>query len=162
EHDFNHLEKLDNHMGWEWIDGLSAVAKNILQPTLSPLRPDARGFLFHGFDPAAVERRYDNAVVAARGWLGISGEQKKNGMVYVGNNWQRWSQMRSLLQKIEPIKQRIGPICLTGWAWDHRPDWATELGLHGIDTDPELLHRMGVELRSNISFDQVIGLVNGA
>src|SRR5262245_60003268 len=36
EHDFNHLEKMDNHRGWEWIDGFSAVAKNVLQPTLSP------------------------------------------------------------------------------------------------------------------------------
>src|SRR5262245_20049706 len=65
EHDFNHLEKMDNHMGWEWIDGFGAVAKTIVQPTLAPLRPDARGFLFHGFDPVAVARHYDTAAEAA-------------------------------------------------------------------------------------------------
>ena len=65
EHDFNHLEKMDNHMGWEWIDGFGAVAKTILQPTLAPLRPDAHGFLFHGFDPVAVERCYGTAAEAA-------------------------------------------------------------------------------------------------
>ena len=70
--------------------------------------------------------------------------------------------MRSLLQKIEPIKHSIGPICLTGWAWDYRPDWAAELGIDGIDTDPAMLQRMGVELRGNISFDQVIAAVNEA
>lgn len=162
EHDFNHFEKMDNHMGWEWVDGFGAVAKTILQPTLAPLRPDAHGFLFHGFDPVAVERRYGTAAEAAGAWAGNGIDQKKYGMLYIGNNWQRWSQMRTLLQQIEPIKQTIGPICLTGWAWDSRPDWATELGIQGIDTDPAMLQRMGIELRGNVSFDQVIGLINQA
>ncbi len=39
---------------------------------------------------------------------------------------------------------------------DHRPDWAAELGVSGIDTDPAMLCQMGVELRGNMSFDQVI------
>jgi hypothetical protein len=158
EYDFNHLEKMDNHMGWEWVDGFGAVAKTILQPTLTPLRSDANGFLFHGFDPASVERRYETAAEAASAWAG--NDKKKYGMVYVGNNWQRWSQMRSLLQKIEPIKQSIGPICLIGWAWDYRPEWAAELGIRGIDSDPAMLQRMGVEVRGNIAFDQVIGMVS--
>jgi hypothetical protein len=162
EHDFNHLEKMDNHMGWEWIDGFDAVAKTILQPTLTPLRADARGFLFHGFDPAAVERRYDTAEQAARSWAGKTAEPKQYGMVYVGNNWQRWSQMRSLLKAIEPIKQSVGPICLTGWAWDYRPDWAAELGVEGIDTDAAMLQQMGVELNGNVSFDQVVAFVSRA
>ena len=99
EHDFNHLEKMDNHMGWEWIDGFSAVAKTILQPTLAPVRADARGFLFHGFDPAAVERPYDDRCKGGQqlGWQ-ESARAKQYGLVYVGNNWQRWSQMRSLLE----------------------------------------------------------------
>ena len=162
EHDFNHLEKMDNHMGWEWIDGFGSVAKTILQPTLAPLRADVRGFLFHGFDPAAVECRYHTAEEAARSWAGRTAEPKPYGMVYVGNNWQRWSQMRCLLQAIEPIQQSIGPICLTGWAWDYRPDWAAELGVQGIDTDAEMLQEMGVELKGNIPFDQVIPFVSQA
>jgi hypothetical protein len=162
EHDFNHLEKMDNHLGWEWIDGFAAVARTILQPTLAPLRPEVRGFLFHGFDPAAVERPYDTATEAASAWAGKGAEQKKYGMVYVGNNWQRWTQMRDLLQKIEPVRQNVGPICLIGWAWDYRPDWAAELGVAGIDTDPAMLERMGVELRGSVSFDQVIGLASQA
>jgi hypothetical protein len=162
EHDFNHLEKMDNHMGWEWIDGFSAVAETILQPTLAPLRADARGFLFHGFDPAAIERSYDSAEEAARSWSGKTNNPKQYGLVYVGNNWQRWSQMRSLLKAIEPIKQSVGPICLTGWAWDHRPAWAAELGIQGIDTDAAMLQQMGVELKGNMSFDQVIPFVSQA
>jgi hypothetical protein len=162
EHDFNHLEKMDNHMGWEWIDGFSAVAETILQPTLAPPRADARGFLFHGFDPAGIERRYDSAEEAARSWSGKTNDPKQYGLVYVGNNWQRWSQMRALLKAIEPIKQSVGPICLTGWAWDYRPDWAAELGIQGIDTDPAMLQQMGVEVKGNISFEQVIPFVSQA
>ena len=162
EHDFNHLEKMDNHMGWEWIDGFASVAKTILQPTLAPVRADACGFLFHGFDPAAVESRCDTAEQAANGWAGKTAEPKQYGMVYVGNNWQRWTQMRALLEAIEPIKQCVGPICLTGWAWDYRPEWAAELGVQGIDTDAAMLRQMGVELRGNISFDQVIPFVSQA
>jgi hypothetical protein len=162
EHDFNHLEKMDNHLGWEWVDGFDAVAKTVLQPTLSPLRSKAHSFLFHGFDPAAITRRYETATEAASAWSGKGTDQKKYGLAYVGNNWQRWTQMRRLLQQIEPIKQSIGPIFLAGWAWDYRPDWAAELGVQGIDTDPAMLQRIGVELCGNISFDQVIGIVNQA
>ena len=162
EHDFNHLEKMDNHMAWEWIDGFDAVAKTILQPTLAPVRSDARGFLFHGFNPAAIDRPHDTAEQAARRWAGTAAESKRYGMVYVGNNWQRWSQMRPLLKGIEPIKESIGPICLSGWAWDHRPDWAAELGVQGIDTDTAMLQEMGVELNGNLSFEQVIPFVSQA
>src|SRR5438132_4203124 len=56
EHDFNHLEKLDGHQGWEWIEGFEAVSDRILQPTLTPRRDDVIPFLFHGFDPGAVSR----------------------------------------------------------------------------------------------------------
>ena len=162
EHDFNHLEKMDNHMGWEWIDGFASVARTILQPTIAPLREDARGFLFHGFDPTAVERPYHNAEEAARSWSGSRAEPKQYGMIYVGNNWQRWSQMRSLLKEIEPIKQSVGPICLMGWAWDYRPPWAAELEIAGIDTDPAMLQQMGVEVKGNVSFDLVVPSVSQA
>ena len=54
EHDFNHLEKIDGHLGWEWEDAIQAASDTILQPTLAPLRPNVRSFLFHGYDPGSV------------------------------------------------------------------------------------------------------------
>lgn len=159
EHDFNHLEKMDNHMGWEWIDGFASVAKTIIQPTLSPVRSDVCGFLFHGFDPSAVECPYKTAEEAAKSWASTP---KPYGLMYIGNNWQRWSQMQALLTSIEPIRTSIGSICLTGWAWDYRPEWAEELGVDGINTDPAMLQRMGVELNGNTTFDQVIPAVSQA
>src|SRR5262249_39140845 len=41
-------------------------------------------------------------------------------------------------------------------------DWATELGLAGVDVDPELLRRVGVETRFTIPFDEVIGFMGQA
>ena len=159
EHDFNHMEKMDNHMGWEWIDGFASVAKHVLQPTLKPMRSDAKGFLFHGFDSAAVDQATDSPEEAAKRW---TDSKKPYGLRYIGNNWQRWSQMKKLLESIEPIRSSIGPISLIGWAWDHRPDWAAELGVVGIDTDTEMLQRMGVELAGNVTFDQVIPMCSEA
>ena len=162
EHDFNHLEKLDGHQGWEWIEGFDAVSNKILQPTLKPLRDEVRSFLFHGFDPAAVTRPYRSPEEAARAWSDRSNGAKPHGVVYVGNNWQRWSQIARFLETIEPIKVRVGPIRLAGWDWDKRPDWAVEHGLQGVDVDATLLERLGVETLPPIPFNEVVEFVGQA
>jgi len=162
EHDFNHLEKLDGHQGWEWVEGIQALSDRILQPTLTPLRKDVRSFLFHGYNPAAVARSYESPREAARAWSGGDGARKPYGVAYVGHNWQRWSQIRRFLEAIEPLQEELGPICLAGWRWDERPDWATELGLAGIDTDPALLKRMGVETKWPIPFNETINFMGQA
>lgn len=159
EHDFNHLEKMDNHQGWEWVEGFQAVSEKILQPTLSPLRSDVRSFLFHAFDPEAIARPFSLPNEAAKAWLGENGS-KPYSMTYVGNNWQRWTQMRRFLEAIEPFRANLGRICLAGWAWDYRPDWAVELGIQGIDTDPDLLKRLGVEVQGGVAFNEFIGFVS--
>jgi hypothetical protein len=157
EHDFNHLEKLDSHQGWEWVEGIQAVSDKILQPTLTPLRPDVRPFLFHAYDPAAVARPYGSAREAARDWAGADGGARKPyGVTYVGHNWMRWSQIKRFLEAVEPIREELGPVCLAGWRWDERPDWAAELGLAGVDADPDLIKRLGVETKWPIPFHEVI------
>lgn len=155
EHDFNHLEKVDGHQGWEWIDAFQAVSEKILQPTLTPLRPDVRPFLFHAYDPTAVARPYTSSHEAAQAWSGNNRSGKPYGLVYVGNNWQRWSQMRRFFQTIASLRDKLGRICLVGWDWDKRPDWAIQLGVRGVDVDPALLQRLGVETRKPIPFNKV-------
>ena len=159
EHDFNHLEKMDGHQGWEWVEGFQAVSDRILQPTLTPLRADVRPFLLHAYDPAGIARHYCSPQEAARTWLGLNGGRKPYGLIYVGNNWQRWSQMRRFLEAIEPLKNDLGPICLAGWDWNKRPDWAIQLGVLGADVDPALLQRLGVEVREAVPFDKVTDFV---
>jgi hypothetical protein len=162
EHDFNHLEKIDGHQGWEWVEGIEAISDRVLQPTLRPLRSDVRPFLFHAYDPAAVVAPYGSPREAARAWSGEGGSRKPHGVAYVGHNWQRWSQIRRFLEAIEPLREELGPICLAGWRWDERPDWAAELGLAGIDVDPALLKRLGVETKWPIPFNEVTGLLGQA
>ncbi len=86
DHDFNHLEKLDGHAGWEWEDAIGAVGGTILQPTLAPQRSDVRPFLFHGYDPGSVVKPHKTARDAAAAW-----SDKPYGAMYVGSNWQRWA-----------------------------------------------------------------------
>ena len=162
EHDFNHLEKMDGHQGWEWIEGFQAVSDKILQPTLTPLRSDARPFLFHAYDPRAVASPHSSPHEAARAWSGDDSAHKPYSVIYVGNNWQRWTQMRRFLEAIEPIRGDVGPICLAGWDWDKRPDWAIQLGVRGADVDPALLERLGVETRPAIPFAEVIEFMGQA
>lgn len=157
-HDFNHLEKLDGHLGWEWVEALEAVSDTILQPTLAPLRPDVRSFLFHGFDPGSVARNYETAREAAAAWRAA----KPYGVMYVGSNWQRWGQVRRFLEQYAPVRGDVGPACLIGWDWDRRPDWAAQQGIAGVDTDPALLADLGVETRTGVRFDEVVGLLGKA
>ncbi|PRQ02453.1 hypothetical protein ENSA5_22710 [Enhygromyxa salina] len=162
EHDFNHLEKLDGHQGWEWVEAFEAVSDMILQPTLAPLRPDVRPFLFHGFDEGAVARPHASAREAASAWRRAGPDTKRYGMIYVGNNWQRWGQLRSFVSHYGPVRDRVGPACLIGWDWDQRPDWAADNGIVGVDVDPSLLAQLGVETRTQVRFDEVIGLLGQA
>jgi hypothetical protein len=162
EHDFNHLEKMEGHQGWEWVEGFRAVSDRILQPTLHPLRDDVRPFLFHGFDPRAVAKPYESAREAARAWMGDNSPAREYGVAYVGTNWQRWSQVRRFLEAIEPLRADLGRLCLVGWDWDKRPDWAVQMGIQGVDTDPELLKRLGVETKPAIPYDQFIPFLGQA
>ena len=159
EHDFNHLEKLDGHLGWEWQDAIRAVAGTILQPTLAPLRSDVQPFLFHGYDPGAVVKPFASAAEAAAAWRAAD---KPYGLMYIGSNWQRWEQVRNFLEGYDPVRKQVGRACLVGWDWGARPNWAVQCGIMGIDTDPALLSRLQVEVRDGVRFNEVVGLLGKA
>ena len=156
EHDFNHLEKMDRHQGWEWVEGFDAVSNTILQPTEKPRRPGVRSFLWHAFDPAAVLKPYATAQEAVESWANSNGHAKNYGLTYVGHNWQRWTQLRALLTGIEPLSAELGPIVFAGSDWDKRPDWAAQLGIQGVDVDPQLLARTAVDAKPPVPFTDMI------
>jgi len=159
EHDFNHLEKMDGHQGWEWIEAFQAVADRILQPTLTPRRDDVQPFLFHGFDPNGCVRSEAAAAEAAQRW---SREERRYGIAYVGHNWQRWSQMRRFLEAVAPIRDELGQLALVGWDWRCRPDWAVQLGINGANVDPDLIERLDVEVRDPIPSTEVPQFLSAA
>lgn len=157
EHDFNHLEKFDGHLGWEWHDAIRSVAGKIVQPALKPLKEEVGSFLFHGFNPDAVAQSHESAREAAIAW-----NRKPYGLMYAGSNWQRWSQMSVLLESYGKAREEIGKACLIGWDWAKRPDWAVQQGIMGIDADPALLERLQIEVRDGVRFDAVPGLLGQA
>jgi hypothetical protein len=157
EHDFNHLEKLDGHMGWEWEDAIRLVGGTIVQPALRPLRPHVGSFLFHGFDPDSVVKPHKTAREAAAAW-----NAKPLGVMYVGSNWQRWDQVRSFLEGYASVRNNVGRVCLVGWDWDARPDWAVQKGIMGVNTDPAFLAELGVEFRDGVRFDEVVAALGQA
>ncbi len=159
DHDFNHLEKFDGHPAWEWMQAMSALGGRILQPALQPRRDDVGSFLFHGYDPAQVARDYGTAEEAARAWKSADRAARPYGFVYVGSNWQRWSQVQPFLEAYRPAAASIGQACLAGWDWSERPAWAVETGLSGVDTDAELLADLRVEVRMGVRFDQIVPLL---
>lgn len=162
EHDFNHLEKLDGHLGWEWIEAFQAVSDLVLQPTLKPLRADVHPFLFHGYDPSLVARPYDDASAAAAAWRAAGWAEKPCGVMYVGSNWHRWVQVRGFLEQHSRVRDEIGGACLMGWDWAKRPDWAVDRGIMGIDTDPALLAEHRVDVYDGIRFDKVVEAMSKA
>jgi hypothetical protein len=162
EHDFNHLEKLDGHLGWEWEEAIRAASDVIVQPTLAPLRPNVGSFLFHGYDPGSVARPYRSAKEAAAAWRAAGPAEKPYGVMYVGSNWQRWAQVHRFLEDYSRIRKQVGRVCLAGWDWGARPEWAAQSGIVGIDTDPALLARLDVEVRNGVRFDEIVGLLGKA
>jgi hypothetical protein len=160
EHDFNHLEKMDKHQGWEWIEGFEAVAGTILQPTLKPLRSNVRSFLWHAFDPASIAKPYSKPDEAAVAWADRNGGGKPFGMTYVGHNWQRWTQLKKLLEGVQPLSADFGPVVLAGADWERRPDWAEQLGIQGVDVSTELMARVRAEAKPPIPFQEMIGYMS--
>ncbi|MCA9589261.1 MAG: hypothetical protein KC657_28315 [Myxococcales bacterium] len=144
--DFNHLEKLDGHQGWEWIDAMRAVSTRIYQPTLKPRHEEARSFLFYGYDPSHV---------APRGsW------DKPYGLGYIGNNWQRWAQIKRVIEAAEPMKAELGKMRVAGWDWEKTPQWIIDLGVPGILVERELLERVPVEAWGPLRYNELIGYLS--
>jgi hypothetical protein len=157
DHDFNHLEKLDGHVGSEWEEAFRAISDTILQPTLNPLRSDVGSFLFHGFAPGAVVAPETSAEKAAARW---KGSERWFGVAYVGSNWQRWHQVRDFLAAHAPHRKTVGWAGLIGWDWKERPEWAVQQGLAGIDTDPAWLIENEITVKHGVRFDQVLGYLS--
>jgi len=157
EHDFNHLEKLDGHQGWEWEEAIATVSNVILQPTLAPKRGNVKPFLFHGFDEPAVEKKYTSAAEAAENW-----KKKSHGVLYIGSNWQRWHQVRAFLEEYGKVRGEVGKASLVGWDWSARPDWAVQQAIMGVDCDPAFLESIGVDTHHGKRFDEVVELMGHA
>jgi hypothetical protein len=147
DHDVNHLEKLDGHEGWEWIESFQATADTILQPALAPLKADVRPFLFHGYNP-----KWERPLEFSR---------KQYGMVYVGGCWFRWLALKRVLAAVEPIRTTIGGMMIAGEGWQEMPSWLDQpLRADAYFTDYDYLRGLGIELRPPVPFEEVVSTMS--
>jgi glycosyltransferase involved in cell wall biosynthesis len=138
--DYNHRDAAASQ---RWIGVCDSLADKICQPTLHPLRPNVRPFLFYAYNPA-WERPLDLAA-------------KPYGMVYVGHSKFRWRPMAQLLGALAPVRERVGRVGLVGYGWDAPPWWATPLDLEdAYFSDHAYLQELGVEVLPPVPFEQVI------
>jgi glycosyltransferase involved in cell wall biosynthesis len=146
EGDYNHRDAAASR---RWIEVCDSLSDKVCQPTLHPLRPNVRPFLFHLYDPA---------------WeTPLDFTAKEFSMIYVGHSKFRWRPMRRVLRALEPIRHRFGRVGLVGHGWDAPPRWAAPMGIEEIyRTDPRYLERLRVELLPPVPFPQVIATMSKA
>jgi hypothetical protein len=138
--DYNHR---DPDASRRWIEICDSLSDKICQPTFHPLRPNVRPFLFYAYNP---------------GWeVPLDFNGKDYTMIYVGHSKFRWYPMEQVLRAIEPIRNRVGRICLVGHGWDAPPCWAMAMRIEGMYTsDTAYLQKLNVERMSAVPFGWVI------
>jgi hypothetical protein len=138
--DYNHLDDAETR---RWTAVCDSLSDKICQPTLHPLRPKVRPFLFYSYSPA-WERP-------------LSSGGKPFSMIYIGHSKFRWRPMHSILRAIEPIRSRLARIALVGYGWAKLPAWAKLMDLEdAYYSDSEYLRKLGVEVMDPIPFQSVI------
>lgn len=138
--DSNHL---DADAARRWREVCEGLSDKICQPTLRPLRPHVRTFLFHAYNPA---------------WEApLEFTAKPCGMCYVGNNWYRWRPLERLLRVLEPIRDEVKRIRLVGNGWLATPARRDpDVDDDAYYTNPNYLRELDVEVQPPVRFDQVV------
>jgi hypothetical protein len=146
EGDFNHRSVESSK---KWIGICDSLADKICQPTLHPLRPNVRSFLFYAYNPA---------------WeMPLDFTDKEFGLIYLGNSKFRWGPMQTLLKAVEAARDRVGRIALVGHGWTSEPEWAPHLDMEAAYfRDKGYCEALGVELMDAVPFPEVITWMNKA
>jgi hypothetical protein len=146
EGDINHPDDASSR---RWTEICDSISDKIYQPTLNPLRPNVRSFLFYAYNPA-WEQPLEFAT-------------KEFTMLYVGHSKYRWRPLERVLRAIEPSRSDIGRIGVVGHGWDSTPIWANKMQIEGIyHTDKAYLQRLGVDVLPAVSFKDVIAWMGKA
>jgi hypothetical protein len=130
-----------------WIEFCDNLADKICQPTLTPLRPNVRPFLFHIYDPD---------------WeTPLDFSAKDFGMIYLGHTKFRWHGMSQVLHAIEPIRDRLGRIGLVGEGWDAPLEWTEWKEIRDdYFVDRDYLKKIGVEALKAVPYKEVIAMMS--
>jgi hypothetical protein len=144
--DFNHRDEASAR---RWVEFCDSLTDKICQPTLHPLRPNVRPFLFYAYDPA-WERD-------------LNLKSREFGMIYVGHCKFRWKAMRRILEAIEPVRDEVGRIGMVGEGWAEPPWWAETMNMQDVyHCDYDYLRRLRVEALPPVPFPQVVNWMSRA
>jgi hypothetical protein len=138
--DFNHA---DAEASRRWTEICDSLSDKICQPTLCPVRPNVRPFLFYAYNPA---------------WeVPLDFSAKEFDLLYVGHSKFRWQPMMRILKALEPIRDRLGRVGLVGRGWDAPPEWARTMEIEEhYASDPAYLKALDVEVLPSVPFGTVI------
>jgi hypothetical protein len=144
--DYNHRNATEAR---QWTEICTSLTDKVCQPTLHPLRPDVRTFLFYCYNPA---------------WeMPLDFRAKEYSMIYIGHSKFRWGPMSRVLQAIEPIRDQVGRLGVVGHGWGELPPWAVPMQMESAYyTDPSYLEKVGVAILPPIPFGQVIDWMSKA
>jgi hypothetical protein len=138
--DYNHRDEAERR---RWIEICDCLSDKVCQPTLHPLRPNVRSFLFYCYNPA---------------WeVPLDFRAKDYSMLYVGNSKFRWAPMERVLKAIEPIRKEVGRLGVVGHGWDALPAWAVPMKMEdAYYTNVAYMKELGVEFLAPVPFKQVL------
>jgi hypothetical protein len=138
--DFNHA---DEEASRRWTEICDSLSDKVCQPTLRPVRPNVRPFLFYAYNPA---------------WeVPLDFSAKEFDLLYVGHSKFRWQPMMRVLKALEPIRDRLGRVGLVGRGWDAPPEWASTMEIEEhYASDPAYLKALDVEVLPSVPFGTVI------
>jgi len=139
----------DDGASRRWREVCDSISDKICQPTLQPLRPNVRPFLFYAYNPS-WEQPLDFTT-------------KDFAMLYVGHSKFRWQPMERVLRAIEPARRKLGRIGVVGHGWDSIPSWAIRMQIEDVYyADTDYLRRLEVDVFPAVSFDKVIDWMSKA
>ena len=125
----------------DWLSLYNRLADRIVQPAIMAPESGANRFLFFGVD----KHNYNN----------LRAEEISNrsfDIVYVGNNWYRWGDIRWFIEGLDKIRSKLNRIALFGKYWDgkllpSRPEHTY--------SDPIYLHQHGVEIYNSVEINKL-------
>lgn len=137
ENDSNH-QTLDSYNYWTRLyDSLSDV---ILQPFIgneTKIKNNVQSFLYFGMDNELSD---------------FSRIKKEYGLLYVGNNWYRWHDIKWLVETIIPIRLQLKRVTLIGQFWSEE---VMEEFKEATYSEPSLLRKNNIEVLGSAPYGQI-------
>lgn len=138
--DYNHRDAAASRA---WTAVCESLTDKVCQPTMHPLRPKVRTFLFYCYNPA---------------WeVPLDFSAKDYSMLYVGHSKFRWGPMARVLRAVEPVRDRVGRLGVVGHGWGELPPWAAPMKMEdAYYTDVQYMRKLGLEVLPPVPFGQVV------